>query len=151
MMKDIKQLANQFREAIEVAKEEREFYKDIVFRNFPVGCCGDTCALLAQFMLDNDIEIRYVRGTYRDGSFEDMQSHAWLLTDNQIIIDITGDQFRYTPHLLNYNKSVYVGAENDFYRLFEVNSVDVYEGIGALGDGCQDRLKELYQKIMIHI
>lgn len=40
-MKDIKRLANQFREAIEVAKEEREFYKDIVFRNFPIGCCGD--------------------------------------------------------------------------------------------------------------
>ncbi len=56
-MKDIKRLANQFREAIEVAKEEREFYKDIVFRNFPIGCCGDTCDLLAQFLLDKDIEI----------------------------------------------------------------------------------------------
>jgi hypothetical protein len=107
--------------------------------------------LLAQFLLDNDIQIYFVRGTYRDGSFEDMQSHAWLLTDNQIIIYITGDQFRYTPHLLNYNKSVYVGAENDFYRLFEVDSIDVYEGIDALGDGCQDRLNELYWKIMRYI
>jgi len=150
-MKDIKSLANQFREAIEVAKEAREFYKDIVFRNFPIGCCGDTCDLLAQFLLDNDIEIYCVRGTYRDGSFEDIQSHAWLLADNQIIIDITGDQFRYTPHLLNYNKSVYVGAENDFYRLFEVDSIDVYEGIDALGDGCQGRLNELYRKIMRYI
>ncbi|WP_051560527.1 FRG domain-containing protein [Clostridium beijerinckii] len=77
-MKDIKRLANQFREAIEVAKEEREFYKDIVFRNFPIGCCGDTCDLLAQFLLDKDIEIYCVLGTYRDSSFEDMQSLMWF-------------------------------------------------------------------------
>jgi hypothetical protein len=134
-MKDIIQLANQFREAIEVAKEERAFYNDIVFCNFPVGCCGDTCDLLGQFLLDNDIKIYYVRGTYRDGLFEHMQTHAWLLTDNQNIIDITGDQFRYTPYLLNYNKSVYVGLENDFYRLFEIDSIVVCNGIGSLGDG----------------
>lgn len=151
MKKNIKQLANQFREAIEMAKEEKEFYKDIVFRNFPIGCCGDTCDLLAQFLLDNNIGSYCVRGTYRKGSFKDMQSHAWLLTDNRIIIDITSDQFKYTPKLLNYNKSVYVGAENDFYRLFEVDSIYVYEGIAALGDGCQDRLNELYWKIMRYI
>ena len=150
-MKDIIHLANQFREAIEVAKKERAFYKDFLFRNFPVGCCDDTCDLLAQFLLDNDIEIYRVHGTYRDGLFEDIQSHTWLLTDNQIIIDIAGDQFRHTPHLLNNNKSVYVGAENHFYRLFEVDSIDAHKGIDALGDGCQDRLNELYRKIMRYI
>ena len=150
-MKYIKQLANQFREAIEAAKEAGAFYKDISFRNFPVGCCGDTCDLLAQFLLDNDIEIYSVRSSYRAGSFEDMQSHEWLLTDNQIIIDITGDQFRYIPHLLNFNEAVYVGPENDFYRLFEIDRIENFEGIDALGDGCQDRLNELYRKIKRYI
>lgn len=149
-MKDIKQLANQFRKAIEAANEEREFYMDN-FCNFPIGCCGDTCDLLGQFLLDNNIEIYYVQGTYRDGLFENIQSHAWLLTNNKIIIDITGDQFRYTQHLLNYNKSVYVGPENDFYRLFEVDSIEGYEGIDALGEGCHDRLNKLYRKIMRYI
>ena len=58
-MKDIKRLANQFKEAIEVAKGEREFYKDNTFRNFPLGCCGEPCDVLGQFLLDNDIEIFY--------------------------------------------------------------------------------------------
>lgn len=38
-----------------------------------------------------------------------------------------------------------------FIDLFDIDSIDVYEGIDALGDGCQDRLNELYRKIMRYI
>jgi len=62
-------------------------------------------------MVNNIISVR-VCGTYRDGNPENTQSHVWLLTDNHIIIDITGDQFKYNPDLLNYRKTVYVGLED---------------------------------------
>jgi len=48
-MKNIKTLAIQFRDAIDRAKEEREFYKDRTFRNFPCGCCDISSELLAQY------------------------------------------------------------------------------------------------------
>ena len=151
-MKDIIRLVNQFRDAMDVARDEGEFDKDFSFYKFPRGCCGDASDLLAQFLLENVIRTYYVCGTYRDGSFENSQSHAWLLTDNQTIIDITGDQFRDNPDFLNYDKSVYVGAEDDFHRLFEVEDRDVREnGLDALGSMCQPRLNGLYRKIIKYI
>ena len=49
-MKEIKQLAMQFRDAIDIAKEAGDFDKDLSFCNFPLGCCGDASDLLAQFL-----------------------------------------------------------------------------------------------------
>ena len=71
------------------------------------------------------------------------------MIEDGIIIDITGDQFRNNPVFMNYNKAVYVGAEDDFHKLFTVNSRDVYKnnGIDSLGESCQPRLKRLYGKI----
>jgi hypothetical protein len=150
IMKEIEQLSKQFRDAIDIARDEGEFNMDS-FCLFPLGCCGDASDLLARFLLENDIKTYYVGGTYRDGLFENTQSHAWLLTENQTIIDITGDQFKDNPLFLNYNQSVYIGAENNFYRLFDVDNIYIYEGIAAMGEGCQDRLNELYGKIIKYI
>jgi len=112
--------------------------------------CGD---LLAQFLLDNGIETYYVRGDYRDNSPENTQSHAWLVTYNQIIIDITGDQFRLLPHLLNCGESVYVGSEGSFHRQFGVEERDVHKNFGLdhLGCASQPRLHRLYRTIIRHL
>ncbi|MBD7912232.1 MULTISPECIES: hypothetical protein [Clostridium] len=152
-MKDIKRLVNQFRHAIDMAKDEGDFNKDRSFSKFPSGCCDDTSDLLAEFLLRNGIRTYCVCGTYRDGSFENHQSHAWLLYDNHIIIDITGDQFKYNSNFLNYDKSVYIEVEDDFHRLFEVEDRDIRKSVGldALGSGSQPRLKELYRKIIKYI
>ncbi|MCB5229220.1 MAG: hypothetical protein LHW44_04000 [Candidatus Cloacimonetes bacterium] len=58
-MKELKRLANQFREAVDVAKGESETYKDNIFRNFPPGCCGEPCDVSGQFLLEHEIEIFY--------------------------------------------------------------------------------------------
>lgn len=152
-MRDIKRLVNQFRDAIDVARDVGEFDKDFSFYNFPRGCCGDTSDLLAQFLFEKGIRTYYVCGTYRDGSLENSQIHAWLLTGNQIIIDITGDQFRDNPLFFNYDKSVYVGKEDDFHKLFEVEDNGIHEnnGLDTLGSMCQPRLKGLYRKIIKYI
>lgn len=152
-MKDINRLVNRFRDAIDMALDAGDFDKDFSFYKFPRGCCGDTSDLLAQFLLENGIRTYYVCGTYIDGSFENRQSHAWLLTDNHTIIDITGDQFKDDPNFLNYDKSVFVGVGDDFHRLFEVEDRAIRENIGlyALGSMCQLRLNELYRKIIKYI
>ncbi|MGL5149571.1 MAG: hypothetical protein ACRC7N_03230 [Clostridium sp.] len=150
---DIKRLVKKFREAIDVARDTGEFDKDFSFCNFPRGCCGDTSYLLAQYLLENTIRTYYVCGTYRGSSSEDYQSHAWLLLNNHTIIDITGDQFKYNPDFLNYDKSVYIGAADDFHKLFEVEDRDIYEnnGLDTLGSMCQSRLYGLYSKIIKYI
>lgn len=152
-MEGIKRLVNQFRDGLYRAKDAGEFDKDFSFNKFPRGCCGDASELLAQFLLEHGIKTNYICGTYREGSCDTFQSHAWLLTNNQIIIDITGNQFNDNPVFLNYDKSVYVGAGDDFHRLFEFEDRDVHEnkGLNTLGSMCQPRLNELYQKIIKYI
>jgi hypothetical protein len=153
MMKDIIRLVSKFRDAIDAARDAGEFDKDFSFHGFPRGCCGDASDLLAQFLLENGIRTYYVCGTHRGRSFENTHSHAWLLTDNQTIIDITGDQFRDNPGFLNYNKAAYVGAKDDFHRLFKVEDRDIHEnnGLDALGSMCLPRLYGLYRKIIQYI
>lgn len=151
-MRDINQLAKQFRNAIEKAKDAGEFDNDFSFWKFPRGCCGDTCDLLAQFLMENGIRTHYVCGVYRPTSYENIQTHAWLITDDHKIIDITGDQFKEKPEFLNYDKPIYIGIEDDFHKLFTVESRNIHENneIDVLGSMCQPRLKKLYRIIISH-
>lgn len=152
-MRDIKLFVKQFRDAIDRARDAGEFDCDFSFHKFPLGCCGDTSDLLAQFLLEKNIRTYYVCGTYRSGKFENIQSHAWLITDSNIIIDITSDQFKFSPDFLNYNTPVYIGYGDNFHNLFEFEDRDINEnnGIDALGSMCQPRLKSLYNKIVRYI
>lgn len=147
------QLVTQFRQAIDNAKNAAEFTHDFSFSKFPRGCCGDASDLLAQFLLDQGIKTYYVCGTYYGNSTEDIQTHAWLLTNKNTIIDITGDQFKFSSTFLNYNKAIYVGKMDDFHKLFEFENRDVHEntGICNLGSMCQHRLFELYRIILTYL
>lgn len=87
-MMDIEQLATQFRKAIDLALEAGEFDDDSIYCRFPCACCGDTSDMLAQYLLDKNIKTDYVCGTYWGNADGNGQSHAWLMVDKQIIIDI---------------------------------------------------------------
>ena len=145
-MKNIMRIVNQFRDAIDSAMDAAEFNGETPFCRFPSRCCGVASELLAHHLLMNGIRTQYVCGTYRDGSFENTQSHAWLLMDSQIIIDITGDQFRFNPIFLNYNKPVYIGTGDDFHMLFEVEDRDVHGNFDL-----DTRQKMLYRKIVKYV
>lgn len=142
----IKQLARSFRSAIEKAKQEHDLVGDAVFSRFPCGCCGDTCDLLAHFFNEYNIEAIYICGTnYVDDPF-DSQSHAWLLINGELIVDITGDQFKFKKRFYNFNQEVFVGLSDPFYELFEVDPRrDVREYC------LTERLKFLYPRIIKHI
>lgn len=152
-MRDLEQLAAQFRKAIESALEAGEFHDDSLYRNFPHACCGDTSDLLGQYLLHQGIQTDYVCGTYWGSPDGNGQSHAWLMADKRIMIDITGDQFRDRATFLYYDKPVYVGAGDDFHSLFVVEDRDIHahRGLSALGGFCAPRLWDLYRKIQKYL
>lgn len=157
MINRIKHLAVVFHDAIEktISNHDVDYKYFSWFYDFPSGCCGVVSELLARYLLQNGIETTYICGTYRDGSFEDMCSHAWLVYGDNFIVDITGDQFKYNSLFLNYDKSVYVGPENDFYRLFDIDDTDCcnYSSIEKWNEIHEQNYfsLELYSKIIKNI
>lgn len=75
----IEQLAQKFRQAIEVARNDRSFVDDYCFKDFPSGCCGDTSYFLAEYLLQEGIETIWVSTQCDDWT------HAWLvLKDSRV-------------------------------------------------------------------
>ena len=141
-------LSYQFRNAINYIKDTGLYEYNSFFSRFPSGCCGDTSDLLAQYFYDHGIVAKYVCGTWHGETSYDSQSHAWLLVGN-LVVDITGDQFRYSENFLCFDKQVYVGTINEFYKLFEVELCDVREyNSSSILTGEQ---KSIYKKIIAHI
>ena len=66
-------LAERFRNGIEKARDAGCFENDIIFSNFPRGCCGDTSYLLGEYFRFKGIETIYEWGDYQG------QTHAWLV------------------------------------------------------------------------
>ena len=97
--------AAKFRKALDHARVEPLLSRDIVFRSFPRGCCGDTCYLLAEYLRKNDIETIYVVG--EDGD----QSHAWLVVKDNNILPPTPNTTELPEHirvvLSNYSGKQY--------------------------------------------
>lgn len=127
--RELEEIACNFRRAIEAAKKNHE--RGIFFDKFPVGQCGNTSDILAQYLIDNKIgPVTYVNGTYYyDDDSHNRNAHTWLFVRNNVI-DITGDQFKdYGLPLFN-DIPVYVGAMTDYYKLFEIGPGGKYEHHG---------------------
>ena len=148
MNENIVQLVKGFRTAIDTAKSHGEFDEDFSFCHFPRGCCGDTCLLLGHYLLANGINSRYVCGNYH-GKHGHFQSHAWLLTDDEMIIDITGDQFKERKDFLNYSIATYCGPIDTFHAMFQVATHNVRNTVPleSLAGINPHRLPALYQSI----
>lgn len=148
------------------AAQRAGLFNDVIrFHNFPRGSCGDTCYLLAEFLLQHDIQTEYVWGSAYS------QSHAWLvvadsiavennktglgvrhsLSNDRTIIDITGDQFRSKAKFLNYSCPVYIGEMDTFHRLFSIHDIHECRGLSDERIVCDCRLRMLYEKIHEYI
>lgn len=142
----LKRLSTQFRKAIDIAKDAKEF-TSAPFSNFPHACCGDASDLLAQYLLDNGIKSTYIVGTYHGEGVDDLQSHAWLEVEERITIDITGDQFSQNKIFLYFDKPVWCGSRTNFHKLFEINHIVVENGIDSFPEPAARRMWKLYQII----
>ncbi|MBD5534385.1 MAG: hypothetical protein HDQ99_01710 [Lachnospiraceae bacterium] len=123
---DIFCIASDFRSAIIEAKHDGKFDFRDRMSNFPRGCCDDSCDLLAYYLYNTyKIHTKQGNGKYRDNEPYNTTNHAWLITDDNTIIDITGDQFEYCA---GYVEEVYVGKGNSFYiRLEDKRSYENYD------------------------
>ena len=139
------------RNEFHVVKQDKDSYKLYPGKHEPI--IDEETWYKVQVKRMKGIKTDYVCGTYWGKPDGNGQSHAWLMVDKYIIIDITGDQFSGKSTFLNYDKSVYVGEGDDFHRLFEVEDRDVHEhrGLSALGGFCGPRLWDLYRKILKYI
>lgn len=59
---ELTSLVSCFREAMDKAKAAGDLDFDSTFRRFPNGCCGDTCDLLAEYLLQHGVKTNYVCG-----------------------------------------------------------------------------------------
>lgn len=69
----IRELSLAFRSAIEAARNNHQFDRDLCFSRFPTGCCGDTCYLLAAFLRNKGVESIWCSTEREDWT------HAWLV------------------------------------------------------------------------
>lgn len=146
----LENLVFNFRKAIEAAKANNE--PGEFFRKFPVGQCGNTSDILAQYLIDNGFApITYENGTYYGDDWDDRWSHTWLIVEG-LVIDITGDQFKYHNEPLKNNVPVYIGPMTDYYRLFEIGPGGNHEHFGLDGRWFNYReLKSWYNTILEYL
>ena len=151
MDKNIYSLVTKFRKAVECAKNEGAFNGNEILSRFPKGCCGIISSLLAKYLFENGINSYEVSGTFRSGNPEETQSHAWLVLEDNTIVDITGDQFKHSPIFLHYSEKVYVGPVNEFFELFEDVKKFYYEDFTEGIDKINIQNKKNYEIILSYL
>lgn len=127
MKNRVYEIAASFRAAIESAIESGDI-NDSNMRNFPNGCCSYASDLLQKYLFEEkNISTYYISGSYGFGW--DAESHAWLEMDDNTVIDITGDQYKYNENL-HFDKQVYVGKrKNGFHDKFVLDEPVPYQYI----------------------
>lgn len=143
-MSDLYSLAEAFCSAIHHAKYDARFSnKDRMYR-FPNGCCDDSCDILGYHLLRRyGIHTKQVNGLYDDGVNENITNHAWLVSDDKQIIDITYGQFKFCAGV---ETDIYVGEENAFYLMLK--DIRIYENYNI--ENCE-RLWNDYKVIIEYL
>lgn len=120
-MPDLYEIATAFRAAIDEAVRAGEIRE---MTTFPRGCCSYASDLLQRYLIEqHGIFTWYMSGRYGYGW--DAESHAWLETQDGIVIDITGDQYAFKE--LKFTEPVYVGPRTDgFHDKFELDESVAY-------------------------
>ena len=115
---------------------------------FPRGCCSFASDLLQRYLIEQyNFFTWYMSGQYGYGW--DAESHAWLETQDGIVIDITGDQYAFKK--LKFTKPVYVGPRLDgFHDKFELDEPIAYSRSESLINqnmGFDQRYKAVIQHL----
>lgn len=104
-MDRVRAVSTAFRNAIERCKPRLTY---IVFKEFPLGACGDTCDLLGRCLGEHGLQ-GWTYVSARRGE----RTHAWLEKDG-VILDITADQFD------DVDSPVLVTRDDTWHRQFTV-------------------------------
>lgn len=126
-MKKLVGLVRDFRARLEQYDQDH----GLTLQSFPNGACGDASILLAHHLSRHGYgPYRYVCGRHGDAS------HVWL-TDGEVIIDITADQFA------DFDTPVFVAASSSWHAALA--GADQHEArIDVWGDDWKQRFLAAY-------
>lgn len=149
-MEMLEELVYRFREVMENTRNNGDFRNISPFHIFPKGCCDLTCDLLAHYLANYDIETYQVNGQCWDEYEECPQNHVWLvLSKSDLIIDITGDQFKNNPFFYNFDKKVHIGTEENMHKKFTKRANESntsLEGIDTVRRNTLNRAYDIIKK-----
>lgn len=146
---EIRDLAETFRKAIE-DYIDMNIPKNKLLRSFPEGNCTLASDHLQRFLFEKGINTYRVNGSagYGWGS----ESHEWLMTEDGIIIDITGDQYCTRTNEFQYDKPVYVGTMDSFHKLFSIKKgspyLELHNNINSASESIEMKDAEDYEGII---
>lgn len=116
MIQELKTIASNLREKIEEQLQNFAGYIEPELRNFPGGSCEIASALLGLHLVDLGYsDLLMQKGERPIPGDINPQNHCWLVLKNQIIIDITADQFD------DCDDKVIVTLQSNFHNTFNKN------------------------------
>lgn len=148
----IKILAEDFRKGIETANKYGAFMSirpHTTLPYFPRGYCEIASELLAQYLLNFDIETELIHGKYYYNYTTERYPHTWLETRYGYIIDITLDQFRYHAGFDRFKIPTCYGSKNrTIHKLFNQSMrYETFTGIENMNPGRKQIMLTLYKLI----
>ena len=113
MHSELIKIAKNFRNKLEDFIKSSSIYIGDELRNFPGGACQISSAMLGLHLVELGYENVLIQSGKRQilGDFN-FENHCWLILDEQIIIDITADQFE------DCNTEIIVTSQSDFHNTF---------------------------------
>ncbi|MGO7035420.1 hypothetical protein [Rhizobium ruizarguesonis] len=131
-MEELKALATDFRTRLEEYRNDH----GLTLQSFPEGACGDASILLAHHLTQYGFgPFRYMCGRRDDAT------HAWL-TDGELIIDITADQFD------DFDLPVFVSSTSSWHDASDGR--DMHEAaITVWGDEWAAKFRAAYAALML--
>ena len=139
----VTELATSFRKAI-----EDTIFSTHPMNNFPSGCCEEAASYLSEFLQENGFASEYYCGLHPRGEGMNPKRHAWVILEEGIVADITGDQFKNDSEHLYYDKPVYVGEMDEFHMLFSICKTRHAGGFDCYDEGKKTQLRKEYERIM---
>jgi len=93
-IKDIENIARKVRAAIEEEIATSKYTNDIELQSFPRGSCEVATVILGLFLIQAGYEKTIQHAGLRRNINGSENYHVWLFVNDQIIVDITADQFQ---------------------------------------------------------
>ncbi|MGO6849604.1 hypothetical protein ACCS68_04270 [Rhizobium beringeri] len=131
-MDDLIALVSDFRARLESYRDDH----GLTLQSFPEGACGDASILLAHHLTQHGFgTFRYMCGRRGDAT------HAWL-SDGELIIDITADQFD------DFDVPVFVSSTSSWHDALDGG--DIHEAaITVWGDEWAAKFRAAYVALMM--
>lgn len=148
VIEEIKQLACEFRQALEVVSRKNLYGRLSLFRDFPNECCTFTSDLLATYLVENGVQENRIQ-ILNSETKKHQYTHCWLMVDNSMFVDITADQFKNKPYFQKYepiSSCCIVPAGTYLYELFDKNKTNYssFFGINSYDGSVSSELKVVY-------